>query len=145
MLFDDNDFNFDFSFFEIPGSDFNRVDNILAPKEGFLKGNLFRNEYVPYKKYTYLPIEPKSKREEKLCKIQELSFAINDLNLYLDLHPEDNEAYNLMKKYVYEMNRLMVEYDKMYGPLTLDEVEQSKYEWIDNPWPWDNEGGHMYV
>ena len=49
------------------------------------------------------------------------------------------------KKYVYEMNRLMVEYDRLYSPLTLDDVEKNSYEWIDNPWPWDNLGGNMYV
>ena len=144
MLFDTD--NFDFSFFQLPmNNDNNRLNELLAPKEALLRGNSFKNEYVPYKKYTYYPIKTSNNKEEKLLKIMELSFAINDLNLYLDLNPNDTEKYNIMKKYVYEMNRLMVEYDRLYNPLTLDDVEKNSYEWIDNPWPWDNSGGNMYV
>ena len=48
MLFDGNDFNV-ISFMEIPGSDFNR--KITTVKEGFMRGNMFNNEYIPYKNY----------------------------------------------------------------------------------------------
>ncbi|MBR1413510.1 MAG: spore coat protein CotJB [Bacilli bacterium] len=144
MLFDND--NFDFSFFQIPmNNENNRVNNLLQPKEALARGNSFKDEYVPYKKYTYYPVKANNQQEEKLLKIMELCFAINDLNLYLDLNPDDTEKYSIMKKYVYEMNRLMVEYDRLYSPLTLDDVEKNSYEWIDNPWPWDNLGGNMYV
>ena len=36
----------------------------------------------------------KESRQELMLKIQELSFACVDLNLYLDNHPEDKNAIN---------------------------------------------------
>ena len=74
-----------------------------------------------------------------------LSFAINDLNLYLDLHPENKEMFNLFKKYVEEKELLCKEYEKIYGPLEITGDKGMKYNWLDSPWPWDNKGGSMYV
>ncbi|MDE5539322.1 MAG: spore coat protein CotJB [Bacilli bacterium] len=73
------------------------------------------------------------------------SFAINDLNLYLDLHPDDKEMFETFKKYVKEKEKLCKEYEKNYGPLEITDTTGSKYNWIDSPWPWDNIGGSMYV
>ena len=64
---------------------------------------------------------------------------------YLDLHPEDQNAYELFKKYVKEKNKLEEAYSEKYGPMTITETQGSKYNWIKNPWPWDNTGGSMYV
>ena len=48
MLFEDNDFDVNMAFF-IPDVDFSRDVHILSPMEGFLRGNMFQNEYEPYK------------------------------------------------------------------------------------------------
>ena len=85
MLFDNTDFDYAISFLSIPGSDFTketRVDKFLTPEEGFLKGNLEKNEYVPYKNYTYFKLQPETEKENLLFKLMAYSFAINDLNLY---------------------------------------------------------------
>ncbi len=63
----------------------------------------------------------------------------------MDLHPEDYEVYNQFKKYVTECIHLKDEYSKKYGPLSLEETTKEKYNWINNPWPWDKTGGSMYV
>ncbi len=148
MLFDNSDFDYEISFFKIPGSDFNkeiREEKFLSPEEGFLRGNLMKDEYEPYKKLTYFKLTPKNEQEAKLFNLMAYSFAINDLNLYLDLHPEDQNAYELFKKYVKEKNKLEEAYSEKYGPMTITETQGSKYNWIKNPWPWDNTGGSMYV
>lgn len=148
MLFDGNDYDVNMTFFEIPGSNFNdipRQSELFSVKEGFMRGNMFRDEYKPYKNLTYLPLNPRTDREKKLYDIMGLCFAINDLNLYLDLYPDDQECYRLFKQYTLEEKKLKKEYEMMYGPLTLNQVENNKYKWLENPWPWDNEGGSMYV
>ncbi len=119
--------------------------DILSPKEGFLRGNMFASEYKPYKNLTYLPLKAKSEREEMLYEIMALDFAINDLNLYLDLHPDNKEVFAMFKGYVEEHKKQVKEYSKIYGPLTLNKTVGSKFNWIDSPWPWDNLGGSMYV
>lgn len=149
MLFDGNDYDLNLNFFEIPGSNFNDIprdnEELYSVKEGFMRGNMFRNLYKPYKNLTYLPLNPKTDREKKLYDIMALCFAINDLNLYLDLYPNDQECLRKIKEYIMEEKKLKKEFETMYGPLTINQVEGNKYEWIENPWPWDNEGGSMYV
>jgi hypothetical protein len=39
-----------------------------------------------------------------------------------------------------------MEYVKCYGPLEVaDSTNNVKFEWINNPWPWENDGGTKYV
>ena len=144
MLFEDNDFDVNMAFF-IPDVNFNRTVNILSPMEGFLRGNMFQDEYEPYKNLTYFKLIPRDEQERLLYQVMALSFAVNDLNLYLDLHPDDKEVLALFKKYVNEEEMKCQEYVKKYGPLEVSEVNGSKFNWINSPWTWDNKGGSMYV
>lgn len=66
MLFDGNDFNV-ISFMEIPGSDFNR--KITTVKEGFMRGNMFNNEYIPYKNYKVKELVATNDKEEQLLEL----------------------------------------------------------------------------
>ncbi len=153
MLFDNNDVNLDFTFLDLanltnsqsmPKMDMN-TPNILPAKEGFLRGNMFKNEYKPYKNLTYIDIRPQSDREAKLFNVMQFSFAINDLNLYLDLHPDDTRVVRLFEELVKEEKQAKKEYMEQYGPLTVTKVKGDKFDWIESPWPWDNLGGNMYV
>ena len=144
MLFEDNMFDVNLSLF-MPDVDFSRDNKILEPMEGFLRGNMFKDEYVPYKNLTYFKLNPSSEKEKMLYKVMSLSFAINDLNLYLDLHPDKKDVFDLFKKYSQEKEKLCNEYEKLYGPLEVTGTTGSKFDWIDSPWPWENKGGSMYV
>ena len=105
MLFEDN--NYDYDFLNLAGFNFNRPqkfyeydnnsDKLVDPQEGFQRGNMWKNEYVPYKGMTYEKLRPTTEREALLYKVMEMDFAVNDLNLYLDLHPEDTEVYEKFK------------------------------------------------
>lgn len=141
MLFDGNDFNV-ISFMEIPGSDFNR--KITTVKEGFMRGNMFNNEYKPYKNYKVKELVATNDKEEQLFRIMALSFAINDLNLLLDLNPNDRENFNTFKSLIKEKNDLEQKYIEKYGPLTLEETTKNSFDWV-STFPWENEGGSKYV
>lgn len=148
MLFDNTDFNYEISMFQIPGSDFlkeTRVDKFVSPEEGFLRGNMETSLYSPYKNLTYFKLKPETERESLLYQLMAYSFAINDLNLYLDLHPEDKEAYRLFKRYVCTENEIESVYVEKYGPMTVTETNGEYFDWIKNPWPWEREGGSKYV
>lgn len=73
-----------------------------------------------------------------LKQIQEYEFAITDLSLYLDTHPNDEKALFLYRRYCIEAKDLKDKYQKMYGPLTIN-CPCNKWKWRDEPWPW--EGG----
>ena len=146
MLFNNNDF--DFSFFEIPGADFKlEIDRnkFVNPNEGFQRGNMMRDEYIPYKNYNAISLIPTNEQEKKMYEVMKYAFAIVDLNLYLDLHPEDEDAYHLFQRYVEEEKKARKEYNEMYGPVEVTNAKYRTYEWDKNPWPWDNLGGGMYV
>ena len=77
-------------------------------------------------------------REEMLQNIKCLNFAIIELGLYLDTHPDDERALCLHRKYCKEYRELTDKYQKVYGPLTI-QFPCNKWRWLEEPWPW--EGG----
>lgn len=77
-------------------------------------------------------------RKEMLKQIKCLQFAIIELALYLDTHPDDEKALCLHNKYCKELKELKDKYQKVYGPLTIN-YPCNKWRWLEEPWPW--EGG----
>ncbi len=118
-------------------------DKLFNEVEGFKYGNMFRNEYNPYKNYQVSKLRASNEKEELLLKIYESDFALNDLNLYLDLHPNDDEVYKLFRKYTEDERKYVDRYEKMYGPLNLCDSDYQNYMWDKGPWPF--EGGSKNV
>lgn len=75
-------------------------------------------------------------KEELLNQIMALNFAINDLALYLDTHPQDQNAIRKHCEYSEKQISLTAEYQKLYGPLTINFMSNT-WDWIDEPWPWE--------
>ena len=75
-------------------------------------------------------------REEMLENIKCLNFAIVELGLYLDTHPDDEKALCLHRKYCKEYRELTDKYQKVYGPLTI-QFPCNKWRWLEEPWPWE--------
>ena len=114
-------------------------NNSINPKEGYLRGNLFDNLYDPYKNYKYGMLNPTNKKEELLFNILMYKFALVELDLYLDTHPRDSKMINLYDQYLTEEKKLCKEYEKNYGPLTLngENLGTNSWNWIKSPWPWE--------
>lgn len=149
MLFDKNGFymveqsknDYDFAIDIIGGKALEASTNpkIYDLKEALRKGNLFPNLYHQYKNFVPREIKVATEREKCLLEIQELDFSIADLNLYLDVYPNDKQAYETFKKYTEECKRKKEYYTKVFGPLTLDELTDD-YEWSTGVWPWEGSG-----
>ena len=75
-------------------------------------------------------------RKEMADKIKCLDFAITELALYLDKHPDDEKALCLHNRYCKEVKDLKDKYQKVYGPLTIN-YPCNKWRWIEEPWPWE--------
>lgn len=80
-------------------------------------------------------------KDELLHEIMSLNFAINELVLYLDTHPTDSCAIKMHSEYSEKVIELTKEYQKMYGPLTVNFTSSDGdcWKWSEEPWPW--EGG----
>ena len=110
-------------------------NNLVSVKEGFNRGNIFDNLFWPYK---YIAnVKPRNEKEELMNKIQMYAFSSHELNLYLDLYPDDIEAIGLFNQYKDEENRLIYEYEQKYGKICLDINESYTWEWVKSPWPWE--------
>ncbi len=125
MFFDDIIFNF---------KNTENVD-VFNYEDGFMYGNMFKNEYDPYKNYKVARLESNCDKGDLLLKIYQYDFALNDLSLYLDLHPDDKAIYELFKKYTEEANEYVDIYVKKYGPMELDDSPYNSYMWDEGPWP----------
>lgn len=82
-----------------------------------------------------------SDRETLLRRISGAQFAAWELHIYLDTHPDDTAALKSLRKYQNEARELSMEYEKNYGPLMSDDIfGDVRWEWINNPWPWEISG-----
>ena len=152
MLFeikDNNIFDTNLDYFNINKLDLDYYDNKndikrndIDLQNGFYLGNIFTDTYKPYKNYKPKRINAYSEQQKLLLAIQEMDFIINDLNLYLDINPNDTKMYELFKKYCLELDKLKKVYYEKYQVLELCKDTKGKYTWISNPWPWD---GGYYV
>ena len=79
-------------------------------------------------------MEKEMSRKEIADKIKAYKFAITDISLFLDTHPEDEKALCLHRNYCKKLKDLMDDYQKMYGPLTI-EYPCKKWRWLEEPWP----------
>lgn len=84
------------------------------------------------------------KREEMMTGLSTISFAINDLTLYLDTHPDCKNGLTLFKELLEKRLDLLADFAKSFYPLTQISMvtgtpETTCYGWGEGPMPW--EGG----
>ena len=65
-------------------------------------------------------------------------FAIIELGLYLDTHPDDEKSLCLHREYAKKFKALEEQYQKVYGPLSIM-YSCKKWRWLEGPWPWEGE------
>ena len=79
-------------------------------------------------------------QEQAMQTVRETGFALTDITLFLDTHPNDEKAMDYYNKYQQMHKEARSEYEKKYGPLTSNAVDTNNgWTWTQNPWPW--EGG----
>lgn len=75
-------------------------------------------------------------KDKLLRRVSALQFAMYELRLFLDTHPDSMEAKEMMNSYRKRYEAVKAEYEKVFGPLTLNGYNSD--EWLKDPWPWDN-------
>lgn len=71
-----------------------------------------------------------------LRRVSSLAFSMQEFRLFLDTHPNDADAQQLFNTYQKKYEAAKEEYEKQFGPLTLNGYNTD--EWLKDPWPWDN-------
>lgn len=103
--------------------------------EALKTGTLFPGLDLPFKAAlqarTQLP-------NTALVELMALDFAVKELNLYLDTHPQDQEALGLYASYIKLAKEGREKYTAKYGLLDSAElVLEDGYTWLNDPWPWE--------
>ncbi len=81
-----------------------------------------------------------SEREKLLRQLSGAMFAALEMQLFLDTHKNDKEALKSFKEYVARAEKCKAEYIQRFGPITANDVYgDTRYEWLDAPWPWETE------
>lgn len=77
-------------------------------------------------------------RQDLLNWINIVSFAVDDIKLFLDTHPHNQEALTYFEEYKCMRNKALNEYARFYGPLTVDTADTPDdcWKWVSEPWPW---------
>ena len=74
--------------------------------------------------------------------IDQASFALDDVLLFLDTHPCDTQAMAYFNQMTEAYENARKAYEAQFGPLTASASRGSAYwSWVEDPWPW--EGGNV--
>lgn len=79
-----------------------------------------------------------NEREILMRKIATNDFALVDLHLFLDTHPNNLNIARKIEEYQMKSRELRKEYEERFGPLSPSGNEGNRWAWISNPWPWDS-------
>ena len=73
-----------------------------------------------------------------LRRIASVDFALYELTLYLDTHPEDQNALRMREIYQNKRRELIAEYEAAFGPyvVTTDDVRGERWTLVDSNWQW---------
>ena len=72
--------------------------------------------------------------------INQVSFMIDDIALFLNTHPDCEEAIEAYTHYKDIRKDAIKEYTEMYGPICKYDVNAcNHWDWVNKPWPWEGE------
>ena len=68
-------------------------------------------------------------------------FAVHEAVLYLDTHPDDQNALEYYRRKQQQLMQASENYQKVVGPLRACTVDTSSgsWRWVETPWPWEIE------
>ena len=132
-----NDFNRQTTNYNISSNMSN--NNLSGLYTGFIRGNMFPNLYDQYKNYQPMMINPRNEKEQYLLDLNQVQFAMHDINLYLDNHPSDTSMLNEFNKNRETYKEILKNYENKYGPLEIcsNNLNKIPWEWNNEPWPWE--------
>lgn len=79
-----------------------------------------------------------SDKQKLMRKIQDQSFVLVDVMLYLDSHPDCKEALSYYHKHKELKEKLVKEFENTYGPLTaMGVVSDDRWTWSTCAFPWE--------
>lgn len=111
---------------------------LFDSQEAFMLGNLFKDLYMTYQGFSNFCLQPQSPRQKAMLEVQMYGFITHELNLYLDIHPNNQRMLDLFHEYAKKTKEATLSFEKNYGPLSVQSSsDKTPFEWIQGPWPWE--------
>lgn len=105
-----------------------------AQSEALSNGTLFPGLNLPF----HLAVDGSTLPDTPLAELQALEFVVLELNLYLDTHKDDTEAFNLFKQFSAMEKAAKAAYESKYGPVMVQSAATGdSFQWLSDPWPWN--------
>ena len=102
--------------------------------KGLVRGTMFPGLDLPFMNM----VNSKELSNTATHRLQALHFAISELGLYLDTHPQDQDALDLFNQYVETYEDALQKFEESNGPtVQMRSGMSGTYRWVDGPWPWD--------
>jgi spore coat protein JB len=114
-------------------------NNLTGLYTGYMRGNMFSNIYSQYRDYKPMMINPSNEKEQFLLDLNQVQFAMHDINLYLDNYPNDNMMIKEFNKNRELYLQLLEEYENRYGAINISSniLNNNPWQWNNEPWPWE--------
>ena len=114
------------------------IEPYYEPAEALSRGTLFPGLDLPFMNI----VNTRDHSTTPLGELMAIDFVCNELQLYLDTHPDDMEAFDMFKQILRLSKEAKRRYTEKYGPITkADMLNDSEYTWSQTPWPWKYGGG----
>lgn len=94
-----------------------------TPQEALNMGSIFNALHKPFfieEEMKPREVMPESECESLLKKIQQITFCLIDLTLFLDNHPQEQEACDWKAQLQQERKELLAQFALKFYPLTMD-------------------------
>ena len=73
-----------------------------------------------------------------MTEMMAIDFVTDELELYLDTHADDEEAFDLFQTMLALQREARERYVRNCGPIQQkDMLGMNHYAWLNDPWPWD--------
>lgn len=101
--------------------------------EALARGTLFPGLDLPF-----MNIVNEKAPDMPTAELMAIDFVADELELYLDTHAEDGEAFELYQSILALRREARERYTARYGVITqCDQLGRDSFTWLDDPWPWE--------
>ena len=105
--------------------------------EALSRGTLFPGLDLPF-----MNIVNKELPASPMTEMMAIDFVADELELYLDTHSDDGEAFSMYQTILALQREARERYARMCGPVTQqDMLGAERYTWLGGPWPWEYRAG----
>ncbi len=104
-----------------------------ATNEALSRGTLFPGLDLPFMNIVNPDLD-----ETPMTEMMAIDFVVDELELYLDTHAGDREAFAMYQTMLAMQKEARERYVSMCGPIQQkDQLGMDRYVWLNGPWPWE--------